>query len=102
MSPLHEQPQLAVLFDPTCRAVFETVARSPTRVAGIARALEVPEVEVQRCLAELVGAGLVVPLRGDCYGLAASGLASALRAIESAWVERIASAFTASLADLGA
>ena len=102
MRPLHEQPQLAVLFDSTCRAVFEAIARSPSRVPELACALGLRDFEVQRCLAELVGAGLVVPSRGETYGIAASGLASAHRAIESAWVQRLAAVFTASLADSGA
>src|ERR1700749_623966 len=93
MRPLHEHPQMAALFDSTCRAVFEAVARSPARVPELACALALPAVEVQRCLAELVGAGLVSPLRGQSYRPAAPGIASAHRAIESAWVERLAAIF---------
>jgi DNA-binding IclR family transcriptional regulator len=88
MTPLHEQPQLAVLFDPTCRRVFESVARSPSCTEDLARELDVPRVQVFRCLAELVGAGLVTPLRGERYGIAASGLASIGQAIESALAHR--------------
>jgi hypothetical protein len=88
MTPLHEQPQLAVLFDSTCRRVFESVASSPSSTDDLARELDVPRVQVFRCLAELVGAGLVTPLRSDRYGIAASGLASIRREIEKALAHR--------------
>jgi DNA-binding IclR family transcriptional regulator len=88
MRPLHEQPQLAVLFDPTCRTVFERISRSSANAADLARELDLPPVDVRRCLAELVGAGLVAPLRGERYGVAASGLASIRREIEDALQRR--------------
>src|SRR4051812_17759129 len=98
MRPLYEQPQMAVLFDSTCRAAFERVARSPCGAEDLARTLGVPRAEACRCLAELVGAGLVRLLPGERYAIAASGLASIRREIENAWVRRLAAAFTRSLA----
>src|SRR5213080_2054646 len=98
MRPLHEQPQVAVLFDATCREVFEAVARSPASAAGLSRDTGISSIEIHRCLEELVGAGLVAPLSAGRYGLNARAMASIHREIEKAWVRRLAAAFIGSLA----
>jgi DNA-binding transcriptional ArsR family regulator len=56
---MNASPQLAALADPTRRAVFEAVARSPQSVAELAGQLPVSRPAVSQHLKVLQGAGLV-------------------------------------------
>ena len=100
MSPLHEHPQLIPLFNSTCRAIFERVARNPASAPTLSRELGLPPLEVSRLLCELVGAGLVVADRSAgllVYRLDDSGMTSLFSRIEQAWARALARAFAGSL-----
>ena len=91
MNRLHEHPQVAVLFDPTCRAIFEEIARSPASARQLAARLEVAPIEVQRATRQLAATGLICAMRergAVRYQVDRHGLASMRQALESAWVRR--------------
>ncbi len=101
MSALHEQPQLALLFNSTCRAIFERVARQPLSARKLARGLGLAPPEVSQRLGELVRAGLLSTERGGAavrYRIDPAGMASIHRALEAAWARRAAGVFAMALA----
>ncbi len=96
MNALHEQPQLAPLFDSTCRAIFERVARQPLSARMLARDLRLAPAEVRRRLGELSRAGLVASEGSGArvrYRIDPAGMESIHHALEAAWARRVAGSF---------
>ncbi len=92
MSALHEQPQLALLFDPTCRAIFEKVARQPLSARMLARDLGLAPAEASRRLGKLVRGGLVATDGEGTYAryrIDPVGMAAMHHALEAAWARRV-------------
>ena len=97
---LHQHPKLALLFNPTSRAIFERLARRPTSAETLAQELEIAPVEVAHRLCELVGAGLITAHRsGDLllYRVDDHGIASLGGAVEDAWAAALARSFSTAL-----
>ncbi len=96
MKPLHEHPQLALLFDSARRGIFERVARRPRSARELVDDLGLGPMEVTRRLRELVAAGLVARERSGSrvrYRLDDAGMARLGRALEAAWSASLAHAF---------
>lgn len=96
MSPLHQHPQVALLFDATCRAIFEKVARGAASAPELARNLELPTLQVRRALRRLSAAGLVVADRRSRiprYRIDPAGMEAMNQALDGAWTRRLLGAF---------
>lgn len=96
MDPLHQHPQVALLFDPLCRRLFEHLARGPCSAAQLASDVHASPIETRRALRKLVRAGLVATQRngqGLRYRVDPSGVASLDRALETAWTRRLVAGF---------
>ena len=93
MSALYDLPQLACLFDPARRAVFERVARKPAKAHELVDELGFSPLEITRHIRDLIDVGLVrsegsgtrVHYRVDC-----GAMASMDRALDAAWMRSIA------------
>jgi len=95
MNALHQHPQVALLFDPCCRALFEAVARTPCSARELAEELGLAPIEVNRALKLLVKARLVATERGGAaarYRIDPHGMASMRKAVDAAWTRRFLAA----------
>ena len=93
MSILYALPQLACLFDPARRTVFERVARKPAKAHELVDELGFSPLEITRHIRELIDVGLVT-IEGSGararYRVDRGGLASMDRALDAAWMRSIA------------
>ena len=93
MSTVHDLPQLASLFDPARRAVFERVARKPAKARELVDELGFSPLEITRHIRDLVDVGLV-RIEGTGtrvrYRVDSGGMASMHRVLDAAWMRSIA------------
>jgi DNA-binding transcriptional ArsR family regulator len=89
---------LAALADPTRRAIFERVARSPSAVGELARELPVSRPAVSQHLKVLKSAGLVTDEAAGTrrvYSVDSAGIAAIREYFEQFWQQSLASFRTA-------
>ena len=89
---------LAALADPTRRAIFERLARSPSAVGELARELPVSRPAVSQHLKVLKSAGLVTDQAAGTrrvYSVDSAGIAAIREYFEQFWQQSLASFRTA-------
>jgi DNA-binding transcriptional ArsR family regulator len=85
---------LTALADPTRRAIFERLARSPSAVGDLARELPVSRPAVSQHLKILKSAGLVTDLAAGTrrvYSVDSAGVAAIREYFEQFWQQSLAS-----------
>ena len=94
----NHEAALAALADPTRRAIFERLARSPSAVGELARELPVSRPAVSQHLKILKSAGLVTDQAAGTrrvYSVDSAGIAAIREYFEQFWQQSLASFRTA-------
>ena len=93
MGNIYQHPQLASLFQPTRRAIFERIARGASTVRQIADDLDLVPLEVTRHVRDLIDVGLVTAEGSGeevRYRVDRGGVASMGRVLDAAWTRTLA------------